>query len=94
LRYDATINGQAADSRLFRMGGFFDLSGLNRNQLSGQHAARLGLSLQTEFSFRHSVVECFVWIQLPKHRSVETPQMVRRIGVRELQRAGKIGYGG
>jgi NTE family protein len=44
LRYDATISGQAADSRLFRMGGFFDLSGLNRNQLSGQNAARLGLA--------------------------------------------------
>jgi NTE family protein len=42
LRYDATISGDAADSRLFRMGGLFDISGLNRNQLSGQHAARLG----------------------------------------------------
>jgi NTE family protein len=42
LRYDATISGEAADSRLFRMGGLFDISGLNRNQLSGQHAARLG----------------------------------------------------
>ena len=42
LRYDATISGTAADSRLFRMGGFFDISGLNRNQLSGQHATRLG----------------------------------------------------
>jgi NTE family protein len=42
LRYDATISGEAADSRLFRMGGFFDISGLNRNQLSGQHATRVG----------------------------------------------------
>jgi NTE family protein len=42
LRWDATISGVAADSRLFRMGGFFDISGLNRNQLSGQHATRLG----------------------------------------------------
>jgi NTE family protein len=42
LRYDATVSGTAADSRLFRMGGFFDISGLNRNQLSGQHASRLG----------------------------------------------------
>ena len=24
------------------MGGFFDISGLNRNQLSGQHATRVG----------------------------------------------------
>lgn len=44
LRYDATINGEAADSRLFRMGGFLDLSGINRNELSGQHAARIGAS--------------------------------------------------
>ena len=42
LRWDATISGTAPDSRLFRMGGFFDISGLNRNQLSGQHATRLG----------------------------------------------------
>ncbi len=44
LRYDTTISGEASDSRLFRMGGFFDISGINRNQLSGQHAARLGAS--------------------------------------------------
>ncbi|HEY9182463.1 MAG TPA: patatin-like phospholipase family protein, partial [Gammaproteobacteria bacterium] len=44
LRYDATISGEAADSRLFRMGGFLDLSGINRNQLSGEHAARVGVS--------------------------------------------------
>jgi NTE family protein len=42
LRWDATISGTAADSRLYRMGGFFDISGLNRNQLSGQHATRIG----------------------------------------------------
>jgi NTE family protein len=42
LRWDATVSGTAADSRLFRMGGFFDISGLNRNQLSGQHATRVG----------------------------------------------------
>jgi NTE family protein len=42
LRWDTTISGTAADSRLYRMGGFFDISGLNRNQLSGQHATRLG----------------------------------------------------
>jgi NTE family protein len=41
-RYDATISGTAPLDRLFRMGGFFDISGLNRNQLSGQHAIRAG----------------------------------------------------
>ena len=44
LRYDATISGEAPASRLFRMGGFFDISGINRNQLSGQHAMRVGAS--------------------------------------------------
>jgi NTE family protein len=44
LRYDTTISGEAAASRLFRMGGFFDISGLNRNQLFGQHATRVGAS--------------------------------------------------
>ena len=39
---DSTISGTAPDSRLFRMGGFFDISGLNRNQLYGQHATRVG----------------------------------------------------
>jgi NTE family protein len=42
LRWDATVSGKAPDSRLYRMGGFFDISGLNRNQLFGQHATRLG----------------------------------------------------
>ncbi|HET7132177.1 MAG TPA: patatin-like phospholipase family protein, partial [Gammaproteobacteria bacterium] len=42
LRYDATISGVAPLDRLFRMGGFFDISGLNRNQLTGQYAMRVG----------------------------------------------------
>ena len=42
LRWDATVSGIAADSRLFRIGGFFDISGINRNQFAGQHATRIG----------------------------------------------------
>jgi NTE family protein len=42
LRYDATISGTAPLDRLFRMGGFFDISGLNRNQLTGPYAMRVG----------------------------------------------------
>ena len=45
-------------------------------------------------SRRHSVVECFAGSRLPKQSSVETPQMVCRIGIRKLQRAGEIGHGG
>lgn len=44
FRYDATISGEAPLNRLFRAGGFFDISGLNRNQLSGQHVMRVGAS--------------------------------------------------
>jgi NTE family protein len=44
FRYDATVKGEAPTNRLFRLGGFFDLSGLSKNQLSGQHAARIGAS--------------------------------------------------
>jgi NTE family protein len=42
LRYDATVSGTAPVDGLFRMGGFFDLSGINRNELAGQYAVRLG----------------------------------------------------
>lgn len=44
FRYDSTISGVAPINAVHRFGGFFDLSGLNRNQLSGQHVARLGAS--------------------------------------------------
>jgi NTE family protein len=44
LRYDTTISGTVPVDRLFRFGGFFDLSGLNRDQLAGQHAVRIGTS--------------------------------------------------
>ena len=44
VRYDRTFRGDAPVNAAHRFGGFFDLSGLNRNQLWGQHAARLGAS--------------------------------------------------
>lgn len=44
FRYDSTFSGTATPQSLVRLGGFLDLSGLNRNQLSGQHAARAGLA--------------------------------------------------
>jgi NTE family protein len=44
FRYDATVSGIAPLNSLFRMGGFYDLSGLNRNELSGQNAVRVGTS--------------------------------------------------
>jgi NTE family protein len=44
FRYDATVSGTAPLHSQFRVGGFRDLSGLTRNELSGQNAARVGLS--------------------------------------------------
>jgi len=41
FRFDATISGVAPISGLYRLGGFLDLSGFNRNELSGQNAARI-----------------------------------------------------
>ncbi len=42
LRYDATVDGVAPVSGFARLGGFLDLSGYNRNELTGQNAARVG----------------------------------------------------
>jgi len=44
MRYDVTMNGAPTLDRLFRFGGFFDLSGLNRNEFSGKYVARVGAS--------------------------------------------------
>jgi NTE family protein len=43
-RYDVTRRGVAPLQSLSRLGGFLDLSGLNHNELSGQHAMRIGAS--------------------------------------------------
>jgi NTE family protein len=44
LRYDATASGNAPAHSQFRLGGFLDMSGLRRNELMGQYAARIGAS--------------------------------------------------
>lgn len=44
FRYDATISGTTPTFALFELGGFRDLSGLNSGELTGQNAARVGLS--------------------------------------------------
>ena len=41
LRYDTTSADVAPPQDLFRIGGFWDLSGYAENELSGQHVARL-----------------------------------------------------
>ncbi len=42
FRYDTTISGTTPLYRIFRAGGLFDISGLNTNQLAGQHVLRVG----------------------------------------------------
>jgi NTE family protein len=42
FRYDATVDGVAPVNSLARLGGFLDMSGYNRNELTGQNAARGG----------------------------------------------------
>jgi NTE family protein len=37
IRYGTTFNGQAPLQRHYRLGGFLNLSGLNPDELSGQH---------------------------------------------------------
>ena len=37
IRYGTTSNGRAPTERLYRLGGFLNLSGLNPDELSGQH---------------------------------------------------------
>jgi NTE family protein len=41
IRYDTTLDDDAPIQNLFRLGGFQRLSGLQQNELSGQHAALL-----------------------------------------------------
>jgi NTE family protein len=48
FRYDATVSGTAPLHSQFRVGGFRDLSGLTRNELSDQNAARVGVSYYRE----------------------------------------------
>jgi NTE family protein len=44
MRYRGTLDDDAPIQNLFRTGGFLNLSGLNQNQLSGQHEGLLRLS--------------------------------------------------
>ncbi len=44
VRYGTTINGQAPLERLYRLGGFLNLSGLNPDELSGQHTGIVTLA--------------------------------------------------
>lgn len=44
LNYDSTLYGQAPVESQFRAGGFLRLSGLNPNELNGEHYGQIGLA--------------------------------------------------
>jgi NTE family protein len=44
IRYGTTFSGRAPPERLFRLGGFFNLSGLNPDELTGQHLSIANLA--------------------------------------------------
>jgi NTE family protein len=49
ISYDTTIGDDAPLQNMFRLGGFLNLSGLQQNQLTGQHAAFATLGYQRQF---------------------------------------------
>ncbi|NOQ94121.1 MAG: BamA/TamA family outer membrane protein [Methylophaga sp.] len=46
LRYGSTLDGDSALHNRYRLGGFMNLSGLEKNQLSGQHFGLISLAYQ------------------------------------------------
>ncbi|NQY25676.1 MAG: patatin-like phospholipase family protein [Piscirickettsiaceae bacterium] len=46
LRIGSTLNGDSAIHNRYRLGGFMNLSGLEKNQLSGQHVGLVSLAYQ------------------------------------------------
>jgi NTE family protein len=65
LRYDATLSGTSPVHSAFRLGGFRDLSGLARNELSGQNAARVGLTYYREVG-HFALFPAFVGLSLER----------------------------
>jgi NTE family protein len=65
LRYDTTVEGQAPLHNHFRIGGFLDLSGLAHNELSGQNAARIGVSWYRRIG-RFSMFPAFAGVSLER----------------------------
>lgn len=46
VRYGSTVSGDLSVNSLYQLGGFLKLSGLEKNQLSGQHSGLLTLAYQ------------------------------------------------
>ncbi|MFT5397155.1 MAG: NTE family protein [Gammaproteobacteria bacterium] len=58
LRFGSTVGGDASINNRYRLGGFMDLSGLEQNQLSGQHLGLMTIAYQYRV-YRSQVVPVY-----------------------------------
>ena len=63
LSYDTTPGDDAPLQNMFQLGGFLNLSGLQQNQLSGQHAAFATLGYQRQF-YKNRLFQAYVGASL------------------------------
>jgi NTE family protein len=59
ISYDTTLGDDAPLQNMFQLGGFLNLSGLQQNQLTGQHAAFASLGYQRQL-FKNRLVQAYV----------------------------------
>ncbi len=70
LRYNTTLDDNAPAERLFRGGGFNNLSGLEDNQISGQHFGNLLISYRYEFG-RTGILPAYIGATLEYGNAAE-----------------------
>jgi len=63
ISYNTTPGDDAPLQNMFQMGGFLNLSGLQQNQLSGQHAAFASLGYQRRL-FKNRLVQAYAGVSL------------------------------
>ncbi|MEA3301745.1 MAG: patatin-like phospholipase family protein [Pseudomonadota bacterium] len=63
ISYNTTIGDDAPLQNMFQLGGFLNLSGLQQNQLSGQHAAFANLGYQRQF-YKSRLFQAYVGASL------------------------------
>jgi NTE family protein len=74
--YKSTISGVAPPERLFRVGGLFNLSGFEYNQLSGQNFAQVAVAYRRDFvnlgplrlsaAMTHCSAAACSWARIPR----------------------------
>lgn len=63
ISYDTTLGDDAPLQSMFQLGGFLNLSGLQQNQLTGQHAAFASLGYQRQL-FKNRIAQAYVGASL------------------------------